>query len=200
MGHHPSAARFDLEASDGWCGSRSDVWNHAIRGGRTVSEATMVPRMTSNTNTQNANTRSKPGLGTRGVMIVTAVLLGHATAAFAQDDAKVKAGMEVWKSSGCADCHGSFANGERQRDESPNGPSLRTAKLDAATLKLVISCGRPGGTGMPAFDEGAYKIRACYDRPLGPAPDNLYPTPRPLNPDQIDAVIAYLQARIIGRG
>ena len=33
-----------------------------------------------------------------------------------------------------------------------------------------------------------------------PAPDNLYPTPRPLSPDQIDAVIAYLQARIIGRG
>jgi mono/diheme cytochrome c family protein len=133
-------------------------------------------------------------------MILAAVLLGHATVTFAQDDAKVKAGMEVWKSSGCADCHGSFANGEKQRDESPTGANLRTAKLDAAALKLAISCGRPGGTGMPAFDEGAYKTRACYDRPLGAAPDNLYPTPRTLSPDEIDAVVAYLQARVIGRG
>ena len=53
---------------------------------------------------------------------------------------------------------------------------------------------------MPAFDEGAYKVRACYGRPLGPPPDNLYPAGATLSPDQIDAVIAYLQARIIGRG
>ena len=64
----------------------------------------------------------------------------------------------------------------------------------------MISCGRPGGAGMPAFDEGAYKVRPCYGRPLGAPPDNLYPAGTTLTPDQIDAVIAYLQARIIGRG
>ena len=53
---------------------------------------------------------------------------------------------------------------------------------------------------MPAFDEGAYKVRACYDRPLGTPPDNLYPNSTTLTPEQIDAVIAYLQARVIGRG
>ena len=53
---------------------------------------------------------------------------------------------------------------------------------------------------MPSFDEGAYKLRACYGRPLGAVPDNLQPTPRTLNADEIDAIIAYLQARIIGRG
>ncbi|HEY7298996.1 MAG TPA: hypothetical protein VH684_13900 [Xanthobacteraceae bacterium] len=53
---------------------------------------------------------------------------------------------------------------------------------------------------MPAFDEGAYTLRPCYGRPLGPPPDDLYPTPRALSPDQIDAVVAYLQARIVGRG
>jgi mono/diheme cytochrome c family protein len=108
--------------------------------------------------------------------------------------------LEVWKNSGCAECHGSFANGEKQRDESPTGANLRTARLDTAALKLVISCGRPGGAGMPSFDEGAYKVRACYDRPLGAPPDNLYPSGVTITPDQIDAVIAYLQARIIGRG
>src|SRR5262249_47008337 len=122
------------------------------------------------------------------------------TAVFSQDDARVKAGLEAWKRSGCAECHGSFADGEKQRDEAPTGANLRTTRLDTAALKLVISCGMPGGAGMPAFDEGAYKVRACYGRPLGPPPDNLYPSSVTLTPDEIDAVITYLQARVIGKG
>jgi len=140
-------------------------------------------------------------VGTCGVVFGVAVgLLAHLTAAAAQDNDKVKAGLEVWKKSGCAECHGSFADGEKQRDEAPTGANLRTARLDTATLKLVISCGKPGGAGMPAFDEGAYKVRACYERPLGPPPDNLYPAGTTLKPEEIDSVIAYLQARVIGRG
>ncbi len=122
-----------------------------------------------------------------------------ASAALAQDEAKIKAGLEVWKSSGCADCHGSFADGDKERDEAPTGANLRTSKLDAAALKQTISCGRPGAD-MPSFDEGAYKLRACYGKPLGDVPDNLYPAPRTLSPADIDLVIAYLQARIIGHG
>jgi hypothetical protein len=34
---------------------------------------------------------------------------------------------------------------------------------------------------------------------LGAAPDNLQPTPRTLSLDDIDALIMYLQARIVGR-
>ena len=64
---------------------------------------------------------------------------------------------------------------------------------------MTITCGRPG-TGMPSFDEGAYTTRKCYGRPLGPRPDNLQPTPSMLTPDEIDLVITYLQASIIGRG
>ena len=55
-------------------------------------------------------------------------------------------------------------------------------------------------TAVGTFDEGAYKVRACYGRPLGAAPDNLYPAGTMLTPDEIDAVITYLQARVIGRG
>jgi hypothetical protein len=127
-------------------------------------------------------------------------MLPNNPAAVAQDNDRVKTGLEVWKKTGCADCHGSFANGEKQRDEAPTGANLRTARLDAAELKVVISCGKPGGAGMPAFDEGAYKVRACYGRPLGAPPDNLYPAGVTLTPAEIDAVIVYLQARIIGRG
>jgi mono/diheme cytochrome c family protein len=140
------------------------------------------------------------GISTRAVVLIIAATLFGCTTASAQNEDKTKAGLEVWKSSGCSDCHGAFANGDKERDEAPTGADLRTSRLDGAALKVVISCGRPGGAGMPAFDEGAYKLRPCYDRPLGPPPDNLYPTPRALTPDQIDAVIAYLQARIIGKG
>jgi mono/diheme cytochrome c family protein len=121
-------------------------------------------------------------------------------ASFAQGNDKVKEGLEVWRSSGCADCHGPYADGDKQVDEAPTGANLRTARLDTAALKEVISCGRPGGAGMPAFDEDAYSVRACYGRPLGARPDDLYPTNRSLHPEEIDAVIAYLQARVIGRG
>jgi mono/diheme cytochrome c family protein len=103
----------------------------------------------------------------------------------------VKAGLDLWRGSGCGDCHGAFANGEKERDEAPTGADLRRARLDAAALKLAISCGRVG-IGMPAFDQGASQ---CAGKPVGD-----YPAPRTLNSDEIDAVIAYLQARILGKG
>jgi hypothetical protein len=132
------------------------------------------------------------------VLLVAAAIL-QTTTAVAQGQERVKAGLEVWRSSGCADCHGPFADGNPEDGDYPVGANLRTTRLDAAGLKVTITCGRPG-TGMPSFDEGAYRVRACYGRPLGDAPDNLQPTPRSLSLDEIDAVIAYLQARIIGRG
>jgi mono/diheme cytochrome c family protein len=133
------------------------------------------------------------------VKVLAALTLVYASASLAQDETKVKAGLDIWKSSGCADCHGSFADGDKARDEAPTGANLRTSRLDAGALKQTISCGRPGAD-MPSFDEGAYTVRACAGRPLGPAPDNLYPASSKLSPAQIDDVIVYLQARIIGRG
>jgi mono/diheme cytochrome c family protein len=166
------------------------------RGNRLLLEVTMVAQ-----SSFYEMTRMNRGL--RAWSIILAALVGFLASSLtslAQDNDKVKAGLEVWKKTGCADCHGAFANGEKERDESPTGANLRTARLDAAELKVVISCGKPGGSGMPAFDEGAYKVRACYGRPLGAPPDNLYPAGVTLSPAEIDAVIVYLQARIIGRG
>jgi hypothetical protein len=94
-------------------------------------------------------------------MAAFAIAVLCSTSAQAQNENQVKAGLEVWKSSGCADCHGPFANGDKERDEAPTGADIRTSRLDAAALKLTIGCGRPGGAGMPAFDEGAYKVRAA---------------------------------------
>lgn len=129
----------------------------------------------------------------------TAACLLYAAAGLAQDAPQVAAGLEIWRSSGCADCHGPFADGNRDDDDYPAGANLRTTRLDAAGIKQTIRCGRPD-TGMPSFDEGAYTVRGCYERPLGTAPDNLQPTPRTLSLDEIDALVAYLQARIVGHG
>jgi cytochrome c553 len=136
----------------------------------------------------------------RGVSFALALAaIAYGTATIAQDGDRAKAGLNVWRSSGCADCHGPFADGEQEDDDYPAGANLRSSRIEGAALKMTISCGRPG-TGMPSFDEGAYTVRACYGRPLGARPDNLQPTPRLLNPDEIDAVIAYLQAHVIGHG
>jgi len=133
------------------------------------------------------------------VLALAVAALACSTITLAQNIDNAKAGLALWKTTGCADCHGPFADGDREDDDFPIGANLRTTKLDPATLRMTIRCGRPG-TGMPSFDEEAYTTRECYGRPQGLRPDNLQPTPRTLSLDEIDAVIAYLQARIIGRG
>jgi mono/diheme cytochrome c family protein len=155
-----------------------------------------------NTSSQSACQTRSPGrapLSDATCACVLAVFLLHGSAALAQDNAKVKTGLETWQSSGCADCHGPFADGNRDDDDYPQGANLRTTRLDPASIEMTIRCGRPG-TGMPSFDAGAYTERACYGRPLGVRPDNLQPTPRSLSTDEIGALIAYLEARIVGHG
>jgi mono/diheme cytochrome c family protein len=117
---------------------------------------------------------------------------------FAQDEAHVKAGLDAWKNAGCSECHGAFADGERERDEAPAGANLRSTRLDNAAITEVIRCGRPS-TGMPRFDEGAYTQRGCYGQPTGAVPDALYPTPRMLSSQEIELVVTYLRARVIGK-
>lgn len=81
----------------------------------------------------------------------------------------------------------------------PSGANLRRTRLDAEGLRETIGCGRPG-TGMPSFDETAWKVRACNGATPGVRPDDLFPAPAALSAAEIDAVVAYLQARVIGRG
>ncbi len=155
-------------------------------------------------NGPNVDARRSPGWRPHGAILGLAILglamaaMAHSAATGAPNEDQVKAGLEIWKSSGCADCHGPFADGDKQRDEMPTGANLRGSRLDGAALKQTIGCGRPD-TGMPSFDAGAYTVRACYGFPLGAAPDNLYPAPRTLTPAEIDSVIIYLQAHVVGR-
>jgi mono/diheme cytochrome c family protein len=123
---------------------------------------------------------------------------GHAQDAAKVDEAKVKSGLSIWRSSGCSECHGAFANGEKERDEAPTGANLRQTRLDDATIAETIRCGRPG-VGMPSFDADAYKERGCYGQPAGETPDDLDPAGRTLSAQEIGDVVTYLRARIVGK-
>src|SRR5262249_37371017 len=85
------------------------------------------------------------------------VVLGYAPVTKAQNGDKGRAGRQIWKTSGCADCHGTFADGDRDDDDFPVGANLRETGLDSAALKITIRCGRVG-SGMPAFEDGAYTV------------------------------------------
>ena len=130
---------------------------------------------------------------------VAALFIVLSAHAWAQSEDQVKTGLATWRDSGCSDCHGAFANGEKQRDEMPSGANLRMTKLDDAAIKHTITCGRPG-TGMPSFDEGAYQTRPCNGSAPGARPTDLYPAPVSLTPEEIDSIVSYLRARVIGKG
>ena len=75
----------------------------------------------------------------------TGTVLAFAAWAHAQgaDEAKVKAGLEVWRSSGCSECHGAFANGEKERDEAPSlSVALAESTSDQALKLMRAACHR----------------------------------------------------------
>ena len=60
-----------------------------------------------------------------GVILAFVVAaFAYSTAIFAENSDKVKAGLAIWKTTGCADCHGPFADGDREDDDFPIGANL----------------------------------------------------------------------------
>jgi len=78
------------------------------------------------------------------------------------DEARLLAGLAVYKEAGCRGCHGWAANGERE-GPNPQGPSLRATLLPEDLIRLTVGCGRPG-TEMPYFWRDAYRRDSteCY--------------------------------------
>ncbi len=131
-----------------------------------------------------------------GIAVMTGA--GFSSAAIAQDDATVTQGLAVWKRAGCASCHGTFAQGGGG-GEQPAGPTLRDNKaLNAELVTEIVSCGRPG-TQMPYFRAGAYTEVACYGMPVGAPPAGTQRSTA-LQAEDITKLIAYLSARILGKG
>ncbi|MGD9739164.1 MAG: cytochrome c [Bauldia sp.] len=87
---------------------------------------------------------------------------GAAAPAVEIDEARVLAGLELYKEGGCRGCHGWAADGTRE-GPNPGGPSLRASLLPLEFIEQTISCGRPG-TAMPYFWRDGYRRDSteCY--------------------------------------
>lgn len=129
--------------------------------------------------------------------VMLAVVAG-APSASAQN---VELGMTVYKTKvDCGRCHGWPGNGVPDDPRSPAGANLRTTQLTRDQLIEVIKCGRPG-TGMPHFDARAYVDDRCYGVTREQLGDQTPPaSPTSLIGREIEAVVDYMEAKIIGRG
>lgn len=140
------------------------------------------------------------GAGTTLTLTLFAtVLLGtvFTTAPTMAQDAQSTAGLQVWRLSGCASCHGAFGEGGGG-GEQPEGPSLRRTILDRDALKETIACGRPGSK-MPFFLKGAYTATRCWGLEIQEEPPAEMIGLGSLTPVRIDALVDYLMARVVGQ-
>jgi mono/diheme cytochrome c family protein len=116
------------------------------------------------------------------------------------DEQKVRRGKSIFANKGnCFYCHG-WAGDGLGNPQSDLGPSLRTTVLNREQLAEVINCGRPAAR-MPAHDRMAYTDDRCY----GVTGDDLGPDRPPqafntLAAREVDAVVEYLLAKVVGRG
>ena len=136
-------------------------------------------------------------------MVIAGAALSSSPRAQEPDPESVAAGMRIFRTKGdCQSCHGWAADGRKMDTQMPDGANLRTTRLNRANLVAAIKCGRPG-KGMPAFDRLAYSDGRCYDmkeadlKRLGlQLPD----PPATLQPREIDMVVEFLFAKVIGKG
>ena len=128
-------------------------------------------------------------------------LIGGATAALAQDAGAEIQGQALYQGKGeCRKCHGWRGDGNGLKHF--YGANLRETTLDREGLAEAVSCGRPG-TIMPFHDALAYGEHACYgmfNADLAAADLKIDQAAGTLQPHEIDAIIDFLFARVIGKG
>ena len=101
----------------------------------------------------------------------------------------------------CSYCHGWAADGAGEGQSSGGAANLRETPLTREQLIEVIKCGVPG-KAMPHFDEAAYTDKRCYNSAEADLGTNTPPLPpgSVLSQREIEAVVDYLRAKVIGRG
>ena len=130
--------------------------------------------------------------------ILLAVMAAHAAKA---DDFAF--GSRIFQDKAqCTYCHGWAGDGAGAPQSSGGAANLRETKLTREQLIEVISCGRPGAA-MPRFDDQAYAEKRCYggitEAALGQDMPPLPPGAL-LQRREIEALVDFLQAKIINRG
>lgn len=134
---------------------------------------------------------------------IVGVALVLLAAGSARPQGNVSLGTEIWRNKGaCQGCHGWAGDGHKMDSQLPDGANLRESALDRDALILTVKCGRPG-RGMPAFDKFAYSDGRCYGMTQADLrKENLViaDPASPLQPREIEAVVDFLAAKVIGRG
>jgi mono/diheme cytochrome c family protein len=103
------------------------------------------------------------------------------------------AGLKVWQTHGCANCHSGFGTGGHGGDF-PNGPNLRTSGLTLDEVRETVAWGRGQ---MPSHLEGAYKTVACYGLPLGEVPEGTAIGVQ-MSSAELDSLMDFLGKYVIG--
>jgi Cytochrome C oxidase, cbb3-type, subunit III len=134
---------------------------------------------------------------------IALALLALSLAPPARAEGNVALGTEIWRNKGaCQGCHGWAGDGHKMDSQLPDGANLRETALDRDALIQTIKCGRPG-RGMPAFDKFAYSDGRCYGMTLADLRKDdltLADPASPLQPREIEAVVDFLTAKVIGQG
>ena len=135
--------------------------------------------------------------------IIGLMRVASGSAAQAPDADDVAEGMRLYRQKGdCQACHGWAADGRKMDSQMPDGANLRTTRLNRDNLITAIKCGRPG-KGMPAFDRLAYSDGRCYsmkEADLKRQGLQLPDPPATLQPREVDMIVAFLFAKVIGKG
>lgn len=117
--------------------------------------------------------------------------------------ANVAAGMRIYRQKAdCQACHGWAADGRKMDTQMPNGSNLRETRLDRDAIVTAITCGRPGRE-MPAFDRLAYSDGRCFGLSEADLRQRNVTLPDPaatLQPREIERVVDFLFAKVIGQG
>ena len=136
-------------------------------------------------------------------LLVAALLAAPAAQAQAPDPADVAEGMRLFlQKANCQACHGWACDGRKVDSQMPDGANLRELKLNRDDLVMAIKCGRPGRS-MPAFDKFAYSDARCYGMTradLKARELSLPDPPAALQPREIELLVGFLLAKVIGKG
>ena len=119
------------------------------------------------------------------------------------DPGDLSEGLRLYLNKGnCQACHGWAGDGRKMDSQMPDGANLRESQLPRDALALTIKCGRPGRS-MPAFDRFAYSDGRCYGMKADELKARGLTLPDPpatLQPREIDALVDFLLARVVGKG
>jgi len=116
----------------------------------------------------------------------------------AEEARLVEFGKEIYKNkANCQSCHKWDGSG----DQGYGGIALplRKTALTPDQVVEIIKCGRPL-TGMPFFDQFAYTDKRCYDLTREDLGNKMPQMGEPLQAREINAVVKYLFAKVVGRG